>query len=76
MASSRLRVFRGPETTVTQNENQVTVPLSEILPLLADALQSRRTWLSDFSDDPVTISSDLYEVVLAYQHLRRPRPSA
>jgi len=26
----------------------------------------------DFADDEVTISMDLYEVILAYQHYRRP----
>jgi hypothetical protein len=28
--------------------------------------------LDDFRDDEITISSDLYEVILAYQHFRRP----
>ena len=40
--------------------------------LLADAVRNQRTWLTDFDDDPVTISTDLYEVILAYQHYRRP----
>jgi hypothetical protein len=39
---------------------------------LADAINSQRTWLNDFEEDDVTISSDLYEVILAYQHFRRP----
>jgi hypothetical protein len=43
-----------------------------VLPLLADALASRRTWLRDFEEDEITISSDLYEVLLAYRHFRRP----
>jgi hypothetical protein len=37
-----------------------------------DAVHSGRTWLSDFEDDEVTLSTDLYEVILAYQHFRRP----
>ena len=53
----------------------VTMPMGEILPLLADAVNSRRTWLQDFADDQITISSDLYEVILAYQHHIRPAPS-
>jgi hypothetical protein len=43
-----------------------------VLPLLAEAMASRRTWLSDFEDDPMTISADLYEVLLAYQYYRYP----
>ena len=59
--------------TVAETKREtVTVPLMEIMPLLADAVQSQRTWLRDFADDEVTISMDLYEVILAYQHYRRP----
>lgn len=77
MARARLRVYYGPEsrgssTAVDGAQRQVTVPLGEILPLLADAVQSKRTWLKDFTEDEVTISTDLYEIILAYQHCRRP----
>ena len=50
----------------------MTVPLSEALPLLADAFNAQRTWLGDFEDDEITVSADLYEVLLAYQFYRRP----
>jgi hypothetical protein len=76
---SRLRVYYGPSSesrvnTVNARDRKetVTIPLGEILPMLADAVQSNRTWLGDFNSDDVTISSDLYEVILAYQHYRRP----
>ena len=79
MARSHLRVYYGPQTDVCaavaetkEAKDTVTVPLSEILPLLADAVRNERTWLGDFDDDPITISTDLYEVILAYQHYRRP----
>ncbi len=78
MNACHLRVYYGPQdenaksdTTNAQRES-VTVPLMEVMPLLTDALQSQRTWLRDFADDEVTISMDLYEVLLAYQHYRRP----
>ena len=76
MPHSRLRVYYGPESQATiatePQDNQVQVTLGEILPLLADAVRSQRTWLDDFANDPVTISTDLYEIILAYQHCRRP----
>ena len=50
----------------------VSLPLGDVLPLLADAVRSQRTWLRDFEDDEITISADLYQVLLAYQHFRRP----
>jgi hypothetical protein len=80
MSASFLRVYRGPEeetSTPTLARDHggkpcITAPLSEVLPLLADAVNSRRTWLSDFEDDEITLSADLYEVLLAYQYYRRP----
>jgi hypothetical protein len=50
----------------------VTVPLGEVFGWLVDAVRSGRSWLRDFEDDEVTISADLYEVILAYQHYQRP----
>ena len=55
-----------------QPQDRITVPLGDIFPLLSEAVRSERTWLRDFEDDEITISTDLYEVVLAYQHYRRP----
>jgi hypothetical protein len=80
MNQTHLRVYHGPQDdapavrfTPSRARNvTVTVPLEEVLPLLADAVRSERTWLRDFSDDNITISMDLYEVLLAYQHYRRP----
>jgi hypothetical protein len=78
MARSQLRVYYGPQSdapaqaVAKATRDEVTVPLGEILPLLADAVRNERTWLRDFEDDDVTISTDLYEVILAYQHYRRP----
>jgi hypothetical protein len=79
MARSQLRVYYGPQSDVCasiseskDSKDTVTIALGEILPLLADAVRNERTWLGDFEDDNVTISTDLYEVILAYQHYRRP----
>ncbi len=79
MVRSRLRIYYGPEgspTTLADNDKlhsgTMKVRLGDIFPLLADAVRSERTWLRDFEDDEITISTDLYEVILAYQHYRRP----
>lgn len=79
MARTQLRVYYGPQAEASaslpaaaDHKDVVTVPLGEIFPLLADAVRSERTWLRDFEDDEITISTDLYEVILAYQHYRRP----
>jgi len=80
MAMSHLRVYDGPEdaaqtTSVTEESDrrhEVSVPLRDILRTLADAVHSDRGWVRDFENDEITISTDLYEVILAYQHYRRP----
>lgn len=76
MAWRKLRVYTGPEgQSLLQDAaptNTVKVSLGEILPLLADAVASNRTWLTDFEADEVTISSDLHDVLQAYRHFRRP----
>ena len=77
MPQPQLRVFVGDEPTASMTQpahgaESVTVPLSDVFPLLAEAARSRRAWLSDFADDQITISQDLYEVIVAYQQYRRP----
>jgi hypothetical protein len=79
MARTHLRIYRGPSessaavrTASRIGNSTVTVNVGEVLPLLADAFQSQRTWLGDFEDDEITISADLYEVLLAYQYYRHP----
>lgn len=79
MVQPRLRIYYGPENDANSTSsidasapNTVTVPLREVFGWLLDAMRNGRTWLNDFEDDEVTISSDLFEVILAYQHYRRP----
>jgi hypothetical protein len=75
----QLRIYRGPgdeSATSTlparSGAPQVTVSVAEVLPLLTHAVASQRTWLKDFADDEISISADLYEVLLAYQYYCRP----
>lgn len=78
MAHPRLKVFVGQsdlETTFPETlplARTVTVQLGEILPALLDAVKRNRTWVQDFADDEITISADLHEILLAYDHFRRP----
>ena len=76
MIQNRLRIYCGPEPETKKqtqtSSNTVTVEAKEVFAWLADAAKNNRAWLRDFEDDQVTISADLYEVILAYQHFRRP----
>lgn len=84
MGMRKLRVYTGPELgqdleTTTRapfreapRADTVTLALGDVLPLLADAVASNRTWLTDFADDEITITADLHDVLQAYRHFRRP----
>jgi hypothetical protein len=79
MALRNLRIYNGPDQAAAglavvsaPRPNTVRIPLGEVLPLLADAVASNRTWLTDFADDEIEISSDLNDVLQAYRHFRRP----
>lgn len=68
----RLKLYHGDESADIP-EPQVTVRLGDITQILTDAIRSDRTWLSDFEDDEVQVTADLYEILSSYWHLR---PSA
>ena len=78
MAQPRLRIYYGPQedttapTIASQPADRISVPLQDVFPILAEAVRNDCTWLRDFADDEIEISTDLYEVILAYQHYRRP----
>jgi hypothetical protein len=70
-----LRLFIGedelPGTDVASTD--VSIRLDDLTRILADAIIWDRTWLTDLGDESVKVSSDLYEVLMAYSQMR---PSA
>ena len=60
MQSNHLKVYHGPQGDTVEIErpatDSISISLGQIFPLLAEAVQSNRTWLQDFADDEVTIS--------------------
>lgn len=77
---SRLKIYFGPNDRLQVNQQSVPSPasdphvvvkLADILDPLSDAIDSDRTWLRDFREDQVTISQDLYDVLLAYRKLKK-----
>ncbi len=85
MSKPTLRIFPASTSDRTEREldriagtaepKSVSIPLGKIVPLLIDAAEGDRAWLTDFADDSVRIDADLYDVLLAYQQLRQ-RPAA
>jgi hypothetical protein len=48
----------------------VSVRLGDILPALQRSATSRLAWIQDFTEDPVVITKDLYDVLLNFQRLK------
>jgi hypothetical protein len=70
MMRHRLRLFTGEEETPQSPTENVTVKLGDISRALLDATRWNRTWISDFADDEIQVSSDLYEILSAYMRYR------
>ncbi|MGC1273386.1 MAG: hypothetical protein WBC44_06730 [Planctomycetaceae bacterium] len=69
----RLRLYTGEEPSDRFSPPTVGVRLGELTQILGEAAQWNRSWVSDFADDEIQISNDLYEILSMYRHLR---PSA
>lgn len=74
MTRRHLRIFPSHETdTLTASPPANTrIALRDLLPLLAMAQRLNMTWMRDFLDDEVVITSDLYDVLQAFQSCRTP----
>ena len=75
MATARLRVFSpvADEPIEEFRSPKMAISLAELYPLLSQAFRDNYTWLRDFENDEVMVSSDLYEVIRAFASIR---PSA
>lgn len=71
----RLRLFIGEDECVGTELRQpeVAIQLEEFTRILSDAIIWDRSWVKDLADEEIKISSDLYEVLMAYSQMR---PSA
>lgn len=69
----RLRLYTGEDQTDRFSPPTVGVRLGELTEILSEAAEWNRSWVSDFADDEIQVSNDLYEILSMYWHLR---PSA
>ncbi|MCS7236800.1 MAG: hypothetical protein NZ899_00850 [Thermoguttaceae bacterium] len=75
MQMAKVQLFCAPKDdnrpAVSSLCDRVEVTLGEILPILIDACLTRRAWIRDFYDEALSISRDLYEVLIAYKAIRK-----
>jgi hypothetical protein len=67
---ARLRLFTGDEDILKFPSRSVRMRMGDVTHILADASRWNRTWLTDFENDEIEVSSDLYEVLSAYLEMR------
>jgi hypothetical protein len=71
--AAQLRVYPESQESYQTQEPSVRISLRDLLPLITVAQRRNNLWLSDFLNDEVSVTSDLYEVLRAF---RMYRPSA
>lgn len=75
MSTVRLRLFPRLDDDSCEEADvpSISIRLSDLYPLLAQAYRDNYVWLRDFEDDEIRVSADLYEIVRAFSNCR---PSA
>ena len=72
--AAQLKIYReDAEAAEPQTQDRVAIRLGDLLPLVSAAQRRHFTWLQDFLEDEVAISTDLHDVLMAF---RTYRPSA
>jgi len=66
----QLKLYTGEDESTDAHESLVSMRLGEIAQIIGDASQFKRTWLSDFEDDQVQVSADLYELLSSHCQLK------
>lgn len=62
-----------PRVTPTRaaGPKMITVTVKDVIDALASRSSARPLWLSDFNDDPISITEDMHQVLVAYRSMRR-----
>ena len=68
---NRLRIFPANESIQCQEPTTVTLKLGEVLEPLAEAFNSQRAFIEDFTQDEIRIPADLYEALMASISVRK-----
>ncbi|MCA9083229.1 MAG: hypothetical protein KDA81_04195 [Planctomycetaceae bacterium] len=72
---SKLRLFVGDDDTSSESSmrDEVSMDFDTFCGTVSHAILRDSSWLSDFGDERIRMSADLYEILTAYAQLR---PSA
>jgi len=68
---TRYSIHARLDHEATHAPKMVTVRVKDVIDALVGRSTVRPLWLSDFQDDPISITEDMYEVLVAYRTMRR-----
>ena len=51
-----------------QDARHVSINFGSLLPMLEEAIASRRVWVRDFADEEIRVSADLFDVIQAFRY--------
>ena len=60
-----LKLFQHAED---EQRNPVSIKFGHLLPMLTEAISSQRSWVTDFEDEEIIISADLFDVIQASRY--------
>lgn len=67
----QLRLYNGDDLDFEPIvEPKVPMKLGEVANILVEASLARRTWLSDFAEEEIEVSADLYDILSTYWRIR------
>lgn len=65
------RVISSLEHHETIAPKMITVRVKDVIDALVGRAAARPVWLNDFHDDPISITEDMFDVLVAYRSMRR-----
>lgn len=49
----------------------VSLRVQDVVVALSQSMGKNLAWIDDFKEDPIVVTQDLYDVLLAFQRIRR-----
>ena len=60
--------IRCSATDGNRGAGHVAISFGSLLPMLEEAISSRRLWVRDFAEEEIRVSTDLFEVIQAFRY--------
>ncbi|MCU0708568.1 MAG: hypothetical protein MUF23_09770 [Pirellula sp.] len=69
--SHEVTIVSDADSYAVHRPKMVTVRVKDVIDALAGNAGRRPIWINDFCDDPISITEDMFEVLVAYRAMKR-----